>query len=195
MKDYREIKKYILHYENELEKCYYLLNFLESDKDNSKYDIDRIIFITKTVALFTAFFLDTATSIKGFYQSKTSWEVKFYLKAGITCVYESLSKYDKLQNEIRLMITENYSEFSHAYKDILYSVKKFKKEHSYDHIMANFRNNAGAHYDKNFLTYYSTLKRMDSNEKILIVIEFSNILMNIINFYSTIIEKEKNEIF
>lgn len=196
-------KEYILHhikhYEKDIHDSYMLYRMMENGviKGNGE-DAQLIIEETKEhikyVCFFMCCFLDLASSLKGLLNSETRWERKFYLKSGFVVVYESINTFSQHQKEIRDLIKNDFQELETNYKILTQQLRKFKKENKYDTAMSNFRNKAGAHYDKDFINYFEHLNSIDGPESDKTLFDFSNFLMRLIEFWCEILDEFQSRI-
>ncbi|PHQ30314.1 hypothetical protein [Leeuwenhoekiella nanhaiensis] len=194
----KDILFHIKHYENELTESYQLLGFLESGavKGNTSVaqsSIEEVIKHIKFICFFTSCFLDIASSLRGLVDCDTHWERKFYLKNGFVVIYESVKTFGKHQKEIHSLIKSDFPQLEHRYKVITQNLRKLKKEHKYDKIIATFRNKAGAHYDENFEAYFENLKLIDKPISVKTLSDFANFLMSLIVFWSDLIDIFNNK--
>ncbi len=51
-------------------------------------------------------------------------------------------------------------------------LSEFKEKYDYDIVMSNIRNKSSAHYDKDFLTYYSSYEILEKPESKEIIRDF-----------------------
>ena len=187
-----EILKHIKHYEYELNEAYHLLGFLKNYDEEISKEVEvvayKLIENIKIVCFISACFLDVATSLKGLINIESNWERKFYLKNGFVAIYESMVTFNKHQKNIYELIKNDFPALLKDYKKITNNLKKVKKEHNYESLISTFRNKAGAHYDEDFETYFEHLKSIDKPESVKTVLDFSNILMSLIVFWSDLID-------
>tara|TARA_B100000949_G_scaffold108329_1_gene96146 strand:+ start:2820 stop:3449 length:630 start_codon:yes stop_codon:yes gene_type:complete len=192
-----EILKHIKHYEYELNEAYYLLGFLKNYDEEISKEVEvvtnKLIANIKIVCFISACFLDMATSLKGLINIESNWERKYYLKNGYVAIYESMITFNKHQKNIYKLIKNDFPALLKEYKIITNNLKKVKKEHNYEFLISTFRNKAGAHYDEDFETYFEHLKNIDKPESVKTVLDFSNILMSLIVFWSDLIDVFRNE--
>jgi hypothetical protein len=182
----------IEHYQNELFESYSLLKFLENqiipNNQEAEKELELTIKHIKYISFFTSCFLDIATTIKGLIDCEIDWERKFYLKNGFVSIYETINTFNKHQKEILSLISEDYESFEPLYKDLQKKLKAFKKEHKYEEVIGKFRNTAGAHYDENFVEYFTSLNGIDKPNSVKTISDFSNFLMSLIDFWSKLID-------
>lgn len=138
---------------------------------------------------FTSCFLDIASALRGLIDCTTHWERKFYFKNGYLIIYESLKTHGRHQKEIRELIIKDFKSLEPKYLILSQKLKLFKKEHNYETIITRFRNQAGAHYDKDFANYFEQLKLIDKPASVKALSDFSNFLMLLIEFWCEIIDE------
>lgn len=195
----KDILFHINHYQQELIESYNLLKLLESGKlkgtnKPAQESIEEIKMHIKYLCFFTSCFLDIASSLRGLIDCETDWERKFYLKNGFVIIYESLKTFGTHQNEIRKLISKDFTELESRFRDLTLKLKELKKEHKYDTLISKFRNKAGAHYDENFVEYFEQLNSIDKPISVKTVSDFSNYLMSLIIFWSDLTDIYQSQV-
>lgn len=182
----------INHYQNELFESFKLLKILETkifaNHNNAEKELELTKRHIKYISFFTSCFLDIATTIKGLIDCELDWERIYFLKNGFVTIYEAINTFQKHQKELILLISEDYKSFEPNFQELQKQLKNFKKEYKFEEVIGKFRNKAGAHYDENFVIYFTNLKSIDKPISIKTISDFSNFLMKLISFWSDLID-------
>jgi len=149
----------------------------------------------KFTMFYMASFLDILVCLKALFQKSLDWDRKFHIKNGIVVIYEVTKTFNSQQREIReYMTTVNNSEvFTKKFDAICKELRDYKKKYDYDGKFSNFRNKAGAHYDKDFDTYIDNLIIIDNTDSMMAIREFGDFLDRLVHFWDEIITQLQSE--
>lgn len=196
MMTFKEINEKVLHYEEELKYGSKIISDLtnlisnQSDEKTIEY-----LYIEKMKVEFfcfvTASYIDMLCVYRNIKRSKSEWEKFYNLKITYLIAYETINTYHKYKREINKIVTKEEKEFYKAFFDMLNrELYDFKYDFDYDNIMPRIRNKSTAHYDKNFLEYYSTFELIERYKKKDIVRSFLNFLNPLHYFTYALINDE-----
>lgn len=87
-----------------------------------------------------------------------------------------------------LLISTDYKSFEVSFQELQKQLKHFKKEHKFKEVIGKFRNKAGAHYDENFVEYFTNLNSIDKPISVKTISDFLNFLMKLISFWADLID-------
>lgn len=168
MMTFKEIDERINHYEEEIEwSASYIkginktLNITRSLKrtnllQNEKMKVEFFCFVTTS-------YIDLLCTYKNLKKSKSDWEKFYNLKIAYLIAYETINTYHKYKAEIYKTVNRKKKEFYKQFFDMLNrELSDFKDKYEYDSIMPKIRNKSTAHYDRNFLDYYSNYDLIDN---------------------------------
>lgn len=186
------IQSHIENYELNLFQLYELLElhekqFLTSDTDIGNKALSDNTTLLKFACFSISCFLDIAISLKGIICCESRWERIFFLRNGFVTIRESTKTYSEYQKEIRDFISGN-PEFEQNLKTLNEKLKHFKNEHAFDSIIIPFRNKAGAHYDRDFTTYFEKLTELEKSQAVKTISDFSSFQAAQIDFLGKIID-------
>ncbi len=154
---FKEIDERINHYQEELEFSARLLlnrDYLnEKDvviSDNKKMRIEFFSFVTSS-------YIDLLCTYRNLKRAKSDWEKFYNIKIAYLFIYETINTYHKYKGEVYKTVTKEEQDIYKNFFDMLNrELAEFKDVYDYDNVMAKIRNKASAHYDKDFLAYYSS---------------------------------------
>lgn len=157
MMTFKEIDERINHYQEELEFSARLLlnrDYLnEKDvviSDNKKMRIEFFSFVTSS-------YIDLLCTYRNLKRAKSDWEKFYNIKIAYLFIYETINTYHKYKGEVYKTVTKEEQDIYKNFFDMLNrELAEFKDVYDYDNVMAKIRNKASAHYDKDFLAYYSS---------------------------------------
>jgi len=167
----KEINERIDHYEEEIEWTAGVLNNLTQDLKNKKGKELEFLEIEKMKIEFFSFvttsYLDLPCTYKNLKRSKSEWDRVFNIKIAYLIAYETINTYNKYKGQIYKTVNQKDKEFYKNFFDMLNrELDEFKYNYDYDNLMPKIRNKSTAHYDRNFLDYYSAFNLIDnSNSK------------------------------
>tara|TARA_R110000751_G_scaffold125869_3_gene227616 strand:+ start:7525 stop:8151 length:627 start_codon:yes stop_codon:yes gene_type:complete len=183
MMTYKEIDERINHYQEELEWSVMILkNAIKNENYNKELDVIEILGYEKARVEFfsfvTAAYIDLLCTYRNLKRSKTDWEKFYNLRIAYLTIYETINTYFKFKGEIYKSVNiENKKTYKRFFEMLNEELYEFKEEFQYDKIMPKIRNKSSAHYDKNFLEYYSSfeiLKKYESKDIIRSFLYFLN---------------------
>lgn len=157
MMTFKEIDQRINHYQEELEFSAGLLKNRDSlneknviISDNKKMKIEFFSFVTSS-------YIDLLCTYRNLKRAKSDWEKFYNIKIAYLFIYETVNTYHKYKGEVYKTVTKEEQDIYKNFFDMLNrELAEFKDKYDYDNVMAKIRNKASAHYDKDFLTYYSS---------------------------------------
>jgi hypothetical protein len=162
MMTFKEIDKRIAHYQSEVAMCtddLKMYNNLLSKKISSgkKLKLEQRKMTTEFFSFVTTAYIDLLSSYKNFKRSKSDWEKFFNLKISYLIIYETINTYHQFRRELFLSVNQKKKEeFQNFFRMLNDELAEFKEKYGYDQVMPKIRNKSTAHYDKNFLDYYSS---------------------------------------
>lgn len=170
---FKEIDERIIHYQEELEWSAQLLrnrDFLNQNRviisDNKKMQIEFFSFVTSS-------YIDLLCTYRNVKRSKSDWEQFYNIKIAYLFIYETINTYHKYKGEIYKTVTKEEQDIYIKFFDMLNrELSEFKEKYDYDIVMSNIRNKSSAHYDKDFLTYYSSYEILEKPESKEIIRDF-----------------------
>jgi hypothetical protein len=173
MMTFKEIDGRIIHYQEELKWSANLLknrDFLNKEEiiitDNKKNKIEFFSFVTNS-------YIDLLCTYRNLKRSKSDWERFYNVKIAYLFIYETINTYNKYKGEIYKTVTKQEQEIYKRFFDMLNrELAEFKDTYDYDNVMAKIRNKSSAHYDKDFVTYYSSYEILSNNESKEIIRDF-----------------------
>lgn len=173
MMTFKEIDARIIHYQEELQWSANLLknrDFLNKEKiiftDDKKNKIEFFSFVTTS-------YIDLLCTYRNLKRSKSDWERFYNVKIAYLFIYETINTYHKYRGEIYKTVTKQEQEIYTRFFDMLNrELAEFKDTYDYDNVMAKVRNKSSAHYDKDFLTYYSSYEMLSNDETKEIIRDF-----------------------
>ena len=173
MMTFKEIDQRIIHYQEELEysaKLLKNLDFLNKESvvisDNRKMRIEFFSFVTSS-------YIDLLCTYRNLKRSKSDWEKFYNIKIAYLFVYETINTYQKYKGEIYKTVTKEEKDIYKNFFDMLNrELAEFKDTYDYNNVMAKIRNKSSAHYDKDFLTYYSSYVILDNPQTKEIIRDF-----------------------
>lgn len=158
---FKEINEKIFHYEEELKECYYVIQNIDKvineEKDNlvidflknQKTKIEFFCFVTTS-------YIDLLCTYRNIRRAKSDWEKYYSTKIAYLIVYETINTYYKYKGEIYKTVKKEEKEHCQIFFDMLNrELADFKDEFDYENVMPKIRNKTTAHYDRNFIEYYS----------------------------------------
>jgi hypothetical protein len=186
---YKEIDEKINHYEEELE---WGVNFLKQKSErliDEKDDQKIISFMDMKMKMeffcfVTTSYTDLLCVYKNLKRSKSEWEKFYNIKIAYLVIYESINTYHQYKKEIYKTISkEKKDEYSRFFDMLSQELAEFKYEYDYDNVMAKIRNKSSAHYDKAFLTYYTSYELLNKKEAGKIIHSFLDFI-NPLHYFS-----------
>ncbi len=177
----KEINEKVIFYEEELDwaasqlkKIDQILKLKANKKQINliKYQKLKIEFFCFT----TTSYIDILCTYRNLKRSKSNWEKFYNIKIAYLVAYETINTYQKYRNEIYKRMTKKEIEIFRGFFDMLNrELAEFKYVHDYEKTMSKIRNKSAAHYDKNFLTYYSSLEILEK-------IQWKNFIRSFLDF-------------
>ena len=157
MMTFKEIDERINHFEDELKFSARLLKSRETSSeintvisDNKKMQIEFFSFVTSS-------YIDLLYTYRNLKRAKSDWEKFYNIKIAYLFIYETINTYHKYKGEVYKTVTKEEQKIYKNFFDMLNrELAEFKITYDYDNVMAKVRNKSSAHYDKDFLTYYSS---------------------------------------
>jgi len=199
MMTFKEIDERINHYQEELEWSVMILkNSIKDDSYNKEVDVIEILVYEKARVEFfsfaTATYIDLLCTYRNLKRAKTDWEKFYNLRIAYLTIYETINTYFKFKGEIYKSVSkeekEIYKRFFGMLNDELY---EFKEDFHYDKIMPKIRNKSSAHYDRNFLDYYSSFELLKKYESKDIIRSFFYFLNPLHYFSFSLLKGEVDE--
>ncbi|WP_157974633.1 hypothetical protein [Lewinella sp. IMCC34183] len=183
----------ITHYQNELSEIYSLLNTLNNPAFQQEYnpgnkDLTEIKDHIKYLLFFLTCFLDILVSLKALFTTELDWERKFHIKNGVVVIYESVKTFNQHQLAIRNYLQTDKENLLQKLNTISTKIRDFKTQFRFDTEIANFRNKAGAHYDKDIEVYMYNLNLMDNPSSVVAIKLFGDLLDQLLVFWSQILD-------
>ncbi|MBO6879776.1 hypothetical protein [Winogradskyella sp.] len=186
---FKKINEILKEYEEDLHFFFkilenhkkFLLNKVEDDPlKYLKWDKKNINFH----CFVTSSYIDLLCIYRNLKRSKTNWEKTYNLKLAYLMIYETIKTYHKFKKEIieSLAITDKeiYNGFFRMLNEELL---EFKLDFNYDMVISKIRNKTSAHYDKDFLEYYSSFEILNNQDSKNIIIRFFR-FMNPLHYFS-----------
>ncbi len=163
---FKEVDEKINHYEIELKKCVDEIAqtelFLENDNDEVKNLAKAHKLKVEFFCFVTTSYIDWLCVYRNLQRSKSERENYYNIKIAYLIAYETINTYYKFKGEIYKTVKKDYEQFFHTFFDMLNrELAEFKYEFDYDKIMPKIRNKSVAHYDRNFLEYYSNFSLIE----------------------------------
>jgi DNA replication initiation complex subunit (GINS family) len=157
MMTFKEIDEKINHFQEELEFSARLLKSRNASSEinaviseNKKMQIEFFSFVTSS-------YIDLLCTYRNLKRAKSDWEKFYNIKIAYLLIYETINTYHKYKGEVYKTVTKEEQEIYKNFFDMLNrELAEFKITYDYDNVMAKVRNKSSAHYDKDFLTYYSS---------------------------------------
>ena len=173
MMTFKEIDERINHFEEELEFSARLLKSRETSSeinavisDNKKMQIEFFSFVTSS-------YIDLLCTYRNLKRAKSDWEKFYNIKIAYLFIYETINTYHKYKGEVYKTVTKEEQEIYKNFFDMLNrELAEFKITYDYDNVMAKVRNKSSAHYDKDFLTYYSSYEIIENPQTKEIIRDF-----------------------
>ncbi|KUO64815.1 MAG: hypothetical protein APF83_14165 [Lutibacter sp. BRH_c52] len=182
MMTFKEIDERINHYEEEIEWSANLIKRLNEIlvDEESKSLIENIEKQKMKVEFFcfvTSNYLDLLCTYRNLKRAKSDWEKYYNIKIAYLISYETINTYHKFKGQIYKTVDQEEKDFYKQFFDMLNrEVSEFKEIYDYDNVMSKIRNKSIAHYDRNFLDYYSSFELIDNNNSKDIVRSFLNFI-------------------
>ncbi|WP_345086942.1 hypothetical protein [Flavobacterium cheonhonense] len=170
---FKEIDERINHYQEELELSARLLSkidFLNKEdvviSDQKKMKIEFFSFVTSS-------YIDLLCTYRNLKRSKSAWEKFYNIKIAYLFIYETINTYHKYKSEVYKTVTNEEKDIYKKFFDMLNrELTEFKATYDYDNVMASIRNKASAHYDRDFLTFYSSFDVLENPKSKEIIRDF-----------------------
>ena len=164
----KEIDERILHYEDELKQSIGLIKRV--DKKLAKNKVEENIQFLKIQKMKIEFFsfvttsyIDILCTYKNLKRAKTEWEKFYNIRIAYLIAYETINTYHKYKGEIYKTVNSQDKDFYKQFFDMLNrELTDFKDTYQYDKVMPKIRNKSVAHYDRDFVEYYSSLRLIDN---------------------------------
>lgn len=157
MMTFKEIDQRIIHYQEELEFAVSLLRNIHQLNSNSTLVSNTEKMKIEFFCFATTSYIDLLCTYRNIKRSKSDWEKFYNIKIAYLLIYETIRTYHNYKKEVYKTVTEEEQEIYRGFFDMLNrELAEFKKNYSYDKVMAKIRNKSTAHYDKDFLIFYSS---------------------------------------
>ena len=193
---FKEIDRQIKNYEEELKFWYNVLKNMNPKEYDKVFSSDG--FHKNKVEFFcfvSASFIDILCSYRNLKRAKSNWEKTYNLKIIYMTVYETINTYHKYKGQIYKQLKEDNIEKFDLFFDMLNrELSDFKKQYKFDTIMPKIRNKFAAHYDKNFIDYYSNIELLDKINTKELVPDFLHFINPLHYFAFSWLKGEINEL-
>ncbi|WP_281323558.1 hypothetical protein [Flavobacterium aestivum] len=161
MMTFKEIDQKILHYEEELEFAVNLLKSIPQLNTKSTIISENKRMKIEFFCFATTSYIDLLCTYRNLKRSKSDWEKFYNIKIAYLLIYETINTYHKYKSDVYKTVTKEEQEFYRGFFDMLNrELAEFKENYSYDDVMAKIRNKSTAHYDKDFLVFFSSYERL-----------------------------------
>lgn len=199
MMTFKEIDEQINHYQEELEWSVRILkNSIKNESYNKEINVIEILSYEKARVEFfsfvTASYIDLLCTYRNLKRAKTDWEKFYNLRIAYLAIYETIKTYFKFKSEIYKSINKEEQEIYKRFFGMLNDeLREFKDEFQYDKLMPKIRNKSTAHYDRNFLDYYSSFEILKNTESKDIIRSFFYFLNPLHYFSFCLLKGEVNK--
>lgn len=157
MMTFKEIDERIIHYQEELEWSARLLKNKDSLNEKSVIISDNKEMRIEFFSFVTSSYIDLLCTYRNLKRAKSNWEKFYNIKIAYLFIYETINTYHKYKGEVYKTVTKEEQDIYKNFFDMLNrELADFKVTYDYDNVMAKIRNKSSAHYDKEFLAYYSS---------------------------------------
>ena len=154
---FKEIDERIIHYQEELEWSARLLKNKDSLNEKSVIISDNKEMRIEFFSFVTSSYIDLLCTYRNLKRAKSNWEKFYNIKIAYLFIYETIKTYHKYKGEVYKTVTKEEQDIYKNFFDMLNrELADFKVTYDYDNVMAKIRNKSSAHYDKEFLAYYSS---------------------------------------
>jgi hypothetical protein len=156
----------------------------------------------KYYCFLTSSYLDLMTSLKGFLNQKTKWEIIYYSKYSFLIIYETIKTFHKYQTDFRAILEKDFMHLKDDYNRLNDALKIYKNKYDYDNKISTIRNKTGGHFNEDFLIYYEQITKLEKLDSVNAITDFLEFLKSLIDFIyrmadeglnSTLAETEKTQ--
>ncbi|MFL5789784.1 MAG: hypothetical protein ACJ748_17110 [Flavisolibacter sp.] len=123
--------------------------------------------------------MDLLVTSKNLMQAKEVWEEIYYLRHSYLTIYEALNAYVAFTKWINEMMNTKYQPLKPKFIQVSESIRKFKKDFSYQETIADIRNETLAHISIDFRNYFHKISSFDRSKAVVALLEFIIILISI----------------
>lgn len=170
-----------------LEKGYSIAKYCVGLSQNSNLgtdlleEISNLHKLSNLLALLTISSMDLMVVSKNLYVSRHTWELVHFIKNGYLVIYETINTYHKYRQSLYEMILQKVPKMAISYDEVSKEIKSFKKEFGYQKEMSEIRNIICGHISDDFVLYYDTVLKLNTEVFCGMVIKFVGTLRQLQN--------------